>query len=58
MLQFVPLTDDMLFRAEILPTPLVPYQCGLPCRHGLCEEPDAVASADATAMEAELALNG
>ncbi len=35
MLQFVPMTDDVLYRAHDLPGPLVPYRCGLPCWHEL-----------------------
>lgn len=31
MLQFVPLTDEMLYARDGLPLPLVPYRCGLPC---------------------------
>ena len=34
MLQFVPVTDEMLYgRGQGPPLPLVPYQCGLPCVH-------------------------
>ena len=38
MRQFVPMTDDVLYRRDLFPGPLVPYQCGLPCWHGLREE--------------------
>jgi len=38
MRQFVPMTDDVLYRHDVFPGPLVPYQCGLPCWHGLREE--------------------
>ncbi len=31
MLQFVPLTDEMLYSCNGPPLRLVPYQCGLPC---------------------------
>ena len=31
MLQFVPLTDEMLYAWNGPPLPLVPYRCGLPC---------------------------
>lgn len=31
MLQFVPLTDEMLYSRNGPPLRLVPYQCGLPC---------------------------
>lgn len=31
MLQFVPLTDEMLYAWKGPPLPLVPYRCGLPC---------------------------
>jgi hypothetical protein len=27
------MSDEMLYRPETLPGPLVPYQCGLPCWH-------------------------
>lgn len=58
MLQFVPLTDDMLFRAETLLPPLVPYQCGLSCRHGLREAQAALACPAAPAEhEPNRALN-
>lgn len=31
MLQFVPLSDEMLYAREGPPLLLVPYRCGLPC---------------------------
>lgn len=31
MLQFVPLTDEMLYASNAQPLKLVPYRCGLPC---------------------------
>lgn len=31
MLQFVPLTDEMLYAWSGPTLPLVPYRCGLPC---------------------------
>ena len=37
MLQFVPMTDDMLEAPERLPGPLVPYRCGFVCWHALGE---------------------
>ena len=40
MRQFVPMTDDMLENAGLLPGPLVPYQCGVPCWHRLRVEPE------------------
>ena len=38
MLQFVPMTDDMLEAPERLPGPLVPYRCGFVCWHALGED--------------------
>lgn len=38
MRQFVPMNDDLLYRPDALPGPLVPYQCGLPCWHQLQDE--------------------
>jgi len=43
MLQFVPMTDDVLYRTQDLPGPLVPYRCGLPCWHQLQAEGEAPA---------------
>ena len=40
MKQFVPLTDDMLYRPGGPPAMLVPYQCGVVCCHRAGEEPD------------------
>lgn len=40
MLQFVPMTDDVLYREQDLPGPLVPYRCGVPCWHELRGERD------------------
>ena len=37
MRQFVPMTDEMLSQLASLPGPLVPYRCGVPCRHALSE---------------------
>lgn len=31
MLQFVPLTDEMLYAQDVALLQLVPYRCGLPC---------------------------
>ena len=50
MLQFVPMTDDLLYRSEDLPGPLVPYRCGVPVWH----EP-SVAKNTATAQPTPLA---
>ena len=39
--QFVPMSDELLYRSEVPPGPLVPYRCGLPCWHQLradCEK--------------------
>lgn len=38
MKQFVEISDDVLYRAEGLPGPLVPYHCGVFCWHQLREE--------------------
>jgi hypothetical protein len=46
MKQFVAMTDDMLYRSDGPPGPIVPYQCGVFCWHRLREE---VAEAAATA---------
>jgi hypothetical protein len=35
------MNDDLLYRPDALPGPLVPYRCGLPCWHQLQEEPGA-----------------
>lgn len=40
MKQFVPLTDDMLYRAGGPPAMLVPYHCGVACWHRAREEMD------------------
>lgn len=50
MRQFVPMTDDMLERVDELPGPLVPYQCGLPCWHGLRVEPEHAPHPQAAVM--------
>jgi hypothetical protein len=50
MRQFVPMTDELLYRTDRLPGPLVPYRCGLPCWHRLQDEPPAPGAAAATAM--------
>lgn len=39
MKQFVPVADDYPVDRLEWPGPLVPYQCGVPCRHGLASEP-------------------
>lgn len=38
MKQFVAMTDDVLYRGDGPPVPLVPYQCGVFCWHRLREE--------------------
>jgi hypothetical protein len=38
MKQFVAMTDDVLYRPDDLPGPLVPYRCGVFCWHRLREE--------------------
>lgn len=40
MKQFVPLTDDMLYRADGALPMLVPYHCGIPCCHRARDESD------------------
>ncbi|HSE11969.1 MAG TPA: hypothetical protein VLB69_04970 [Rudaea sp.] len=52
MRQFVPMTDDMLERVDELPGPLVPYQCGLPCWHGLQADPERALRTQAAVMPA------
>lgn len=47
MRQFVPMTDELLYRTDSLPGPLVPYRCGLPCWHRLQDEPAAPGDAAA-----------
>jgi len=37
MKQFVPMTDEMLYQAAFRKLPLIPYQVGLNCLHGLKE---------------------
>jgi len=38
MKQFVAMSDEMLYRTDGPPGPLVPYQCGVFCWHQLREE--------------------
>ena len=38
MKQFVPITDELLYGEAGLPAELVPYRCGLPCRHAAAED--------------------
>jgi hypothetical protein len=38
MKQFVAMTDDVLYRSDGPPGPIVPYQCGVFCWHQLREE--------------------
>jgi len=45
--QFVPMNDDLLYRPDALPGPLVPYQCGVPCWHQLQAEGEAPSCAPA-----------
>jgi len=47
MKQFVAMTDELLYRADGPPGPLVPYQCGVFCWHQLREE---VLASGATAV--------
>jgi hypothetical protein len=42
MKQFVAMTDDVLYRPDDLPGPLVPYRCGVFCWHRLREEAGAI----------------
>lgn len=56
MLQFVPMTDDVLYRTEDFPGPLVPYRCGLQCWHQLRVEP-MPPPVDADPVTAEEALS-
>jgi hypothetical protein len=53
MKQFVAMTDEMLYRSDGPPGPLVPYQCGVFCWHQLREDARAwVSGAPATAASA------
>lgn len=47
MKQFVPVDDDALFAPDVRLETLVPYRCGLPCRHALQEPPDDAGAARA-----------
>ena len=47
MKQFVAMTDEMLYRTDGPPGPLVPYQCGVFCWHQLRDEIVASAAAQA-----------
>ena len=56
------MTDDMLYRSDGPPGPIVPYQCGVFCWHRLREEAaeDAVATPAqprAIAQEERVALS-
>ena len=52
MLQFVPMTDDMLEMPERLPGPLIPYRCGFVCWHALGEsEPQPLAPVTAAPVQ-------
>ena len=54
MKQFVAMTDEMLYRSDGPPGPLVPYQCGVFCWHQLREEILAsTAAAGATVAQPE-----
>lgn len=46
MKQFVALSDDVLYRADGPPGPLVPYQCGVFCWHQLRAESTQVPFVD------------
>jgi hypothetical protein len=43
MKQFVPITDDMLYRMGGPPGPLVPYQYGIVCWRQLADEAKTIA---------------
>jgi len=38
MKQFVAMTDEMLYRTDGPPGPIVPYQCGVFCWHQMRDE--------------------
>jgi len=40
------MNDDLLYRPDALPGPLVPYRCGVPCWHQLQIEPAADSKRD------------
>jgi hypothetical protein len=46
------MTDEVLYRHEMFPGPLVPYQCGLPCWHGLREAGEGTEAPFVLAAEA------
>lgn len=46
MLQFVPLTDELLYATNGPPAPLVPYRCGLPCLRAPTAAPELRDEAD------------
>jgi len=60
MKQFVAMTDEMLYRSDGPPGPLVPYQCGVFCWHQLREDalawvsPAPVAAVSASDERAKL----
>jgi hypothetical protein len=53
MKQFVPMTDDMLYRSDCPPGPFVPYRFDLNCYHGLREaDPQSDRVAEVIALPA------
>ncbi len=40
------MNDDLLYRPDALPGPLVPYRCGVPCWHQLQAQPTADSQRD------------
>lgn len=55
MRQFVPMTDDLLYRAEAMPHPLVPYRAGLDCWHALAA--GAISELERSALQEMAAIN-
>ena len=55
MKQFVAIDDELLYRMDGPPGPLVPYQCGVFCWHRLRDEVLAAAAATAAAPNMRLA---
>ena len=50
MKQFVAVTDELLYRSDGPPGPLVPYQCGVFCWHQLREDVAASMAAKPAAV--------
>ena len=48
MKQFVPMTDDMLFDAQLFAGPFVPYRYGVPCVRQMRDEEPRVAPKEIT----------